>query len=52
MSIVANFDLNKNRLANVKGRRIEAPGFKTPVARRRRGKAANDAFHGWRRENG
>jgi (2R)-sulfolactate sulfo-lyase subunit beta len=52
MSIVANFELNKNRLANVKGRKIEAPGFKTPLAKRRRGKSAADFFHGWRRENG
>jgi (2R)-sulfolactate sulfo-lyase subunit beta len=52
MSIVANFDLNKNRLAAIKGRRIEAPGFKSPVAKRRRGKSAHDHFMGWRRENG
>jgi (2R)-sulfolactate sulfo-lyase subunit beta len=52
MTIVANYELNQNRLASVKGRRIEAPGFKTPVAKRARGKSANDSFHGWRRENG
>jgi (2R)-sulfolactate sulfo-lyase subunit beta len=50
--IVANFDLNKNRLRAVKGRRIEAPGFKAPVAPKRRGGAAMDSFWGWRRENG
>jgi (2R)-sulfolactate sulfo-lyase subunit beta len=51
MSIVANFDLNKNRLATIKGRRIEAPAFKTPVIKRSR-KTRTDSFLGWRRENG
>lgn len=50
--IVANFDLNKNKLKGIKGRRIEAPAFKAPVAPKRRGAAAMDSFWGWRRENG
>ncbi len=35
MTIVANFELNKNRLANIKGRKIDVPGFKSPRARRK-----------------
>jgi (2R)-sulfolactate sulfo-lyase subunit beta len=50
--IVANFSLNQNRLKAVKGRKIEAPGFKAPVAPRRRGALVNDAVMAWRRENG
>jgi (2R)-sulfolactate sulfo-lyase subunit beta len=50
-SIVANFDLVKGRLAKVKGRKIEAPEFKTPVAKRPSGRSL-DSFMGWRRENG
>ena len=51
MSIVANFDLVKGKLARVKGRKIEAPEFKTPVVRRPTGRSL-DSFFGWRRENG
>jgi (2R)-sulfolactate sulfo-lyase subunit beta len=50
--IVANFSLNKNKLKAVKGRRIEVPGFKAPMRRKRRADAAMDHFWGWRRENG
>ncbi|MCA1951597.1 MAG: UxaA family hydrolase [Hyphomicrobiales bacterium] len=48
--IVANFDLNTNRLKHVKGRRIEAPAFKAPLAKKARG--GTESFLGWRRENG
>jgi (2R)-sulfolactate sulfo-lyase subunit beta len=50
MSIVADFTRVHRKLAPVKGRRIEAPAFKTPVARR---PAASklDSFMGYRREN-
>jgi (2R)-sulfolactate sulfo-lyase subunit beta len=51
MSIVANFDLVKGKLARIKGRKIEAPEFKTPVVRRPTGRNL-DSFTGWRRENG
>ncbi|OYW97481.1 MAG: D-galactarate dehydratase [Bosea sp. 32-68-6] len=51
MSIVANFDLVKGKLARIKGRKIEAPEFKTPVVRRPTGRNL-DSFFGWRRENG
>ncbi|MDP3254592.1 UxaA family hydrolase [Bosea sp. (in: a-proteobacteria)] len=51
MSIVANFDLVKGKLARIKGRKIEAPEFKTPVVRRPTGRSL-DSFFGWRRENG
>jgi len=51
MSIVANFDLVKGRLARIKGRKIEAPEFKVPMVKRPSGRSL-DAFHGWRRENG
>lgn len=50
-SIVANFDLVKGKLAKVKGRKIEAPEFKTPVVKRPSGRSL-DSFMGWRRENG
>lgn len=50
-SIVANFDLVKGKLAKVKGRKIEAPEFKTPVVKRPTGRSL-DSFMGWRRENG
>jgi len=49
-SIVANFDLVKGKLAKVKGRKIEAPEFKTPVVKRPTGRSL-DSFMGWRREN-
>jgi (2R)-sulfolactate sulfo-lyase subunit beta len=51
MSIVANFDLVKGKLARIKGRKIEAPDFKTPQLKRPSGRAL-DSFMGWRRENG
>ena len=51
MSIVANFDLAKGKLARVKGRKIEAPEFKTPTVKRPTGRSL-DSFFGWRRENG
>ncbi len=50
-SIVANFDLVKGKLAKVKGRKIEAPEFKTPFVKRPTGRSL-DSFMGWRRENG
>jgi hypothetical protein len=50
--IVANFSLNQNKLAAVKGRKIEAPAFKSPVAPKRRGALVSDAVMAWRRENG
>jgi (2R)-sulfolactate sulfo-lyase subunit beta len=50
--LVANFDLNLNKLKTVKGRKIEAPAFKAPLTPKRRGAAARDFFHGYRRENG
>ena len=52
MTIVANFDLVKNKLTTVAGRSIEAPAFKTPVIKRAKTKTGNDSFLGWRRENG
>ncbi len=51
MTIVANFELNKNRLANIKGRKIDVPGFKSPRTRRKTSASAA-SFMGWRRENG
>ncbi|MDP3409667.1 UxaA family hydrolase [Bosea sp. (in: a-proteobacteria)] len=51
MSIVANFDLVKGKLARIRGRKIEAPEFKAPVVRRPTGRNL-DSFTGWRRENG
>lgn len=51
MSIVANFDLVKGKLARIKGRKIEAPEFKTPALKRPTGRS-QDSFLGWRRENG
>ena len=51
MSIVANFDLVKGKLARIKGRKIEAPEFKTPALKRPTGRSL-DSFTGWRRENG
>jgi (2R)-sulfolactate sulfo-lyase subunit beta len=51
MSIVANFDAVKGPLAKIAGRKIEAPAFKAPKAKRPKGKAL-DWFMGWRRENG
>ncbi len=50
-SIVANFDLVKGKLAKVRGRKIEAPEFKTPFVKRPTGSSL-DSFMGWRRENG
>jgi (2R)-sulfolactate sulfo-lyase subunit beta len=51
MGIVANFDLVQRKLKAVKGRKIEAPAFKAPKAKRPTGRAL-DWFMGWRRENG
>ncbi|HEV7259048.1 MAG TPA: UxaA family hydrolase [Bosea sp. (in: a-proteobacteria)] len=51
MSIVANFDLVKGKLARIKGRKIEAPEFKAPFVKRPTGRSL-DSFLGWRRENG
>jgi (2R)-sulfolactate sulfo-lyase subunit beta len=51
MSIVANFDLNGNTLADVAGRTIEAPAFRAPVIARAK-MPGTDGFLGWRRENG
>ncbi|MBL8587193.1 MAG: UxaA family hydrolase, partial [Methylobacteriaceae bacterium] len=42
----------KGKSKSVRGRKIEAPAFKAPVAARRGGAKAADAFLGWRRENG
>jgi (2R)-sulfolactate sulfo-lyase subunit beta len=50
--MVANFDLNTNRLRTVKGRKIEAPAFKAPVAAKRKGAMVKDIVMAWRRENG
>ena len=50
-SIVANFDLVKGKLGRIKGRKIEAPEFKTPMLKRPTGRSL-DSFTGWRRENG
>jgi len=50
--IVANFDLNQNKLVSIKGRKIEAPAFKSPVVPKRRGALAKDSVMAWRRENG
>lgn len=49
--IVANVSLNRNKLKAIRGRRIDVPGFKAPVRRKRRSDAAMDHFWGWRREN-
>jgi (2R)-sulfolactate sulfo-lyase subunit beta len=50
MSIVADFTRVHRKLAPVKGRKIEAPAFKTPVARRPSASKL-DWFMGHRREN-
>jgi len=50
MSIVADFTRVHRKLAPIKGRRIEAPAFKTPVARRPSASKL-DWFMGYRREN-
>jgi (2R)-sulfolactate sulfo-lyase subunit beta len=50
MSIVADFTRVHRKLAPIKGRRIEAPPFKTPVARRPSASRL-DWFMGYRREN-
>jgi (2R)-sulfolactate sulfo-lyase subunit beta len=51
MSIVADFTRVHRKLSTIKGRKIEAPAFKAPVARRP-SKAKLDSVMGWRRENG
>jgi (2R)-sulfolactate sulfo-lyase subunit beta len=50
--MVANYDLSKVPSKTVKGRKIEAPTFKGPVARKALSAARKDWFMGWRRENG
>jgi (2R)-sulfolactate sulfo-lyase subunit beta len=50
-SIVANFDLVQRKLKTYKGRKIEAPDFKSPLVKRPTGRAL-DSFICWRRENG
>lgn len=49
--MVANFELVQRKLKSVKGRRIDAEGFKAPVVKRPSGRSL-DSFMGWRRENG
>jgi (2R)-sulfolactate sulfo-lyase subunit beta len=51
VGIVANFDAVQRKLKGVKGRKIEAPAFKSPLAKRPSGRGL-DSFYGWRRENG
>jgi (2R)-sulfolactate sulfo-lyase subunit beta len=51
MSIVADFARVKGKLAPVKARKIDMPAFKTPAAKRPKGKEL-DWVIGWRRENG
>jgi (2R)-sulfolactate sulfo-lyase subunit beta len=51
MSIVADFTRVKGKLTPVKGRKIEAPSFKTPVAKLPK-RNELDWVMGWRRENG
>jgi (2R)-sulfolactate sulfo-lyase subunit beta len=51
MSIVADFGRVKGKLASVKARKIDMPAFKTPAAKRPKGKEL-DWVMGWRRENG
>jgi (2R)-sulfolactate sulfo-lyase subunit beta len=51
MSIVADFTRVHRKLSLVKGRKIDAPSFKAPVARRPSG-AKLDWVMGYRRENG
>jgi (2R)-sulfolactate sulfo-lyase subunit beta len=50
--MVANFDLSKIPSRSIKGRKIDAPGFKGPIARKAIKAATKDYFQGWRRENG
>ncbi len=50
--MVANYDLSKVPAKTVKGRKIEAPAFKGPIARKALRAATKDHFMGWRRENG
>jgi (2R)-sulfolactate sulfo-lyase subunit beta len=50
--MVANYDLSKVPSKTVKGRKIEAPAFKTPLAKKAMRAATKDFFQGWRRENG
>ncbi len=50
--LVANVDLGKIPSKLVKGRKIEAPGFRAPLARKALRAAEKDFFMGWRRENG
>lgn len=50
--MVANFDLSKVPSKAIKGRKIDAPGFRGPIARKAIKAATKDHFQGWRRENG
>ena len=50
--MVANHDLSKVPAKTVKGRKIDAPPFKGPIARKALRAATKDHFMGWRRENG
>lgn len=50
--IVANFSLNQNKLRSIKGRKIEASAFKSPIAPKRRGGMVRDTVMAWRRANG
>jgi (2R)-sulfolactate sulfo-lyase subunit beta len=50
--LVANFDLGKIPSKIVRGRKIEAPSFRSPLARKALRAAEKDWFMGWRRENG
>jgi (2R)-sulfolactate sulfo-lyase subunit beta len=50
--MVANYDLSQVPSKTVKGRKIEAPAFKGPIARKALRAATKDSFMGWRRENG
>jgi (2R)-sulfolactate sulfo-lyase subunit beta len=50
--LVANFDLGKIPSKVVRGRKIEAPSFRSPLAKKALRLAEKDFFMGWRRENG
>jgi (2R)-sulfolactate sulfo-lyase subunit beta len=50
--MVANYDLSKVPARSVKGRKIDAPPFKGPIAKKALRAATKDHFMGWRRENG
>jgi (2R)-sulfolactate sulfo-lyase subunit beta len=50
--MVANYDMSKIPSRSIKGRKIDAPGFRGPVAKKALRAATKDFFQGWRRENG